>query len=147
VGTGSAERAPGIGSAPRRSRTLIHLDTGFLIGALRRGSREDQRLRGWLARGESVGMSVVTWTEFLCGPVEAAGIDLAARMIEEPEPLVVGDALVAARLFNLGGRRRGSLMDCLIAAVAVRVGAELATTNVADFRRFESAGLTLVALG
>jgi predicted nucleic acid-binding protein len=92
-------------------------------------------------------MSVVTWTEFLCGPVEAAGIDLAARMIEEPEPLVVGDALVAARLFNQGGRRRGSLVDCMIAAIAIRVGAELATTNVADFRRFESAGLTLVALG
>jgi predicted nucleic acid-binding protein len=147
VGAGRAERAPGGGRAPRRSRTLIHLDTGFLIGALRRGSREDQRLRGWLAKGEFVGMSVVTWTEFLCGPVEAAGIDLAARIIDEPEPLVAGDALVAARLFNLGGRRRGSLTDCMIAAVAIRVGAELATTNAADFRRFEPAGLTLVAVG
>ena len=90
-------------------------------------------------------MSVITWTEFLCGPVEATGTDLAARMIEEPEPLVAGDALVAARLFNLGGRRRGSLMDCMIAAVAIRIGAELATTNAADFRRFESAGLALVS--
>jgi predicted nucleic acid-binding protein len=146
VGAGRAQRAPGVGGAQRRSRALIHLDTGFLIGALRRGSREDQRLRAWLAAAEPVGMSVVTWTEFLCGPMEAAEIDLASRVIEEPEPLVAGDALVAARLFNVGGRRRGSLTDCMIAAVAIRVGAELATTNVADFRRFESAGLRLVPL-
>jgi predicted nucleic acid-binding protein len=119
----SAKRAPGVGRAPRRSRTLIHFDIGFLIGALQRGSREDQRLRGWL------------------------GIELAARMIKEPKPLVAADALAAARLFNLGGRRRGSLMDCMIASAAIRVGAELATTNASDFRRFESAGLTLVALG
>lgn len=91
-------------------------------------------------------MSVITWTEFLCGPVEAVEIELAARMIEQPEPLVASDALTAARLFNLGGRRRGSLMDCMIAAVAIRVGAELATTNAADFRRFGSADLTLVPL-
>jgi predicted nucleic acid-binding protein len=147
VGAGSAERAQGVGRAPRRSRTLIHLDTGFLIGALRRGSREDQRLRGWLEKGEVVGMSVITWTEFLCGPVDAAGIDLAERLIEEPAPLVADDALVAASLFNLGGRRPGSLMDCMIAAVALRIGAELATTNAADFRRLESAGLALVAFG
>lgn len=92
-------------------------------------------------------MSVITWTEFLCGPVAAAEIELAARMVEEPEPLIAGDAGVAARLFNLGGRRRGSLTDCMIAAVAIRVGAELATTDTADFRRLEPAGLTLVAVG
>jgi predicted nucleic acid-binding protein len=67
--------------------------------------------------------------------------------MDEPEPFVAGDALVAARLFNLGGRGRGSLMDCMIAAVAIRVGAELATPNTTDFRRFVAAGLTLVALG
>jgi predicted nucleic acid-binding protein len=91
-------------------------------------------------------MSVITWTEFLCGPVEAAEIELAARMIEPPEPLVPGDALTAARLFKLGGRRRGSLLDCMIAAAAIRTGAGLATTNAADFRPFASAGLILAPL-
>ena len=122
---------------------MIHLDTGFLIGALRRGSPEDQRLRAWLARGEGVGISVVSWTEFLCGPVDGDDVELAARVVDEPVALLPADAASAARLFNLAGRRRGSLNDCMIAAAALRVRASLATTNLADFRRFESAGLRL----
>jgi predicted nucleic acid-binding protein len=118
-----------------------------VIGALRRGSREDQRLRAWLAAGESIGMSVVTWTEFLCGPVADADVHLASRVVDDPEPLFAADAVVAARLFNAGGRRRGSLTDCMIAAVAIRVGAMLATTDADDFRRFESAGLRIAAFG
>jgi predicted nucleic acid-binding protein len=124
---------------------VIHLDTGFLISALRRGSLEDRRLREWLTRGEPLGISTIGWTEFLCGPVDADDVALAARVLEEPVTFLESDAGVAARLFNLGGRRRGSLNDCMIAATALRVGASLATTNLADFRRFEAAGLRVVA--
>jgi predicted nucleic acid-binding protein len=53
------------------------------------------------------------------------------------------DAGASARLFNLTGRRRGSLNDCMIAAIALRVDASVATTDVADFRRFEAAGLQI----
>ena len=122
---------------------MIHVDTGFLIGALRRGSPEDRRLRRWLAEGESVGISSVSWTEFLCGPVEARDIELAGQVVDEPIPFLGVDAGTSARLFNLAGRRRGSLNDCMIAAIALRVDASVATTNVADFRRFEPAGLRL----
>lgn len=122
---------------------MIHLDTGFLIGALRRGSPQDQRLREWLARGEAVGISVVSWTEFLCGPVGGGDVELAARVVDEPVALLAVDGVAAAKLFNLTGRRRGSLNDCMIAATALRVRASLATTDPADFRRFESAGLRL----
>jgi predicted nucleic acid-binding protein len=124
---------------------VIHLDTGFLISALRRGSPEDRRLREWLTRGEPVGISAIGWTEFLCGPVEADDVGLAARVLEEPVAFLESDAGVVAGLFNLGGRRRGSLNDCMIAATALRMDASIATTNLADFRRFEAAGLRVVA--
>ena len=123
---------------------MIHLDTGFLISALRRGSAEDRRLRGWLAQSEPIGISVVGWTEFLCGPVDAHDVELAARIVDEPVALLARDAGTAAELFNLAGRRRGSLNDCMIAATALRAGAAVATTNLVDFRRFEPAGLRVV---
>jgi predicted nucleic acid-binding protein len=129
----------------RGARQVIHLDTGFLISALRRGSPEDRRLREWLIRGEALGMSAVSWTEFLCGPVDGDDIELAARVVDEPVALLAVDAGIAAKLFNLAGRRRGSLNDCMIAAIALRVGAALATTNVADFRRFQSAGVRITS--
>jgi predicted nucleic acid-binding protein len=122
---------------------VIHLDTGFLIRALVSGSREDRLLRTWLRVAEPIGLSAVSWTEFLCGPVEDGHVELAARLVGEPEPFSADDCTVTARLFNRGGRRRGSFTDCMIAAVAIRVGAMLATTNRADFVRFRSDGLRL----
>ena len=79
-----------------------------------------------------MGISAVSWTEFLCGPVQGHAIELAARVVGEPVALLAVDA--AAKLFNLGGRRRGSLNDCMIAATALRANASLATTNPADLR-------------
>jgi predicted nucleic acid-binding protein len=35
----------------------------------------------------------------------------------------------------------------MIAATALRVGASVATTNLADFHRFESAGLRVMSAG
>ena len=90
-------------------------------------------------------MSAVGWAEFLCGPLGAADLALAARIIREPIPFVAADSAVTADLFNLGGRRRGSLLDCMIAAVAIRSEAALATANPSGFRRYEAAGLRLAA--
>ena len=56
--------------------------------------------------------------------------------------LLARDAGMAAKLFNLAARRRDSLNDCMIAAL--RAGASVATTNRADFRRFEPAGLRVM---
>jgi predicted nucleic acid-binding protein len=123
---------------------MIHLDTSFLIRGLIHGSAEDRRLRDWLRRGEPLGMSVIAWAELLCGPLEASHLELTAHVISERAPFLEEDATLSARLFNESGRRRGSLMDCMIAASALRAGALLATANTADFRRFASAGLTIL---
>ena len=125
----------------------IHLDTNFVIHALQRGSREDRRLRAWLAADVSVAMSAVAWAEFLCGPVEDADRETARRLVGTPVPLDAGTAERAAAMFNDTGRRRGTLGDCLIAATAVNAGAELATGNLADFRRLSDAGLVLAGDG
>jgi predicted nucleic acid-binding protein len=124
---------------------VIHLDTGFLIHPLARGSSADRQLRKGLALGEPIAISTAGWAEFLCGPLPSADLALATRILGEPLPFVAAGAALCADLFNLGGRRRGSLLDCVIAAVAVRADAALATTNPGDFRRFQTAGLRVVA--
>jgi predicted nucleic acid-binding protein len=46
-------------------------------------------------------------------------------------------------LFNQTGRRSRSLADCMIAAVAIRCGARLATLNAGDFQPVTAHGLNL----
>ena len=123
---------------------MIHLDTSFLIRALVPGSAQDRELRRWLAHGEEVGVSSIAWTEFLCGPVRAEAVAAVTGFLAERVPYLEDDAARAAGLFNASGRRRGSLLDCMIAAVALRSEAPLATANRADFRPFEGEGLTLL---
>jgi predicted nucleic acid-binding protein len=65
---------------------VIHLDTSFLIRALARHSAEDRHLRRWLAEGEPLAVSAVGWAEFLCGPVDAAQVDLAASSWRHRRP-------------------------------------------------------------
>lgn len=122
---------------------MIHLDTSFLIRALLSGSPEDVALRAWLRNGLPVCASAVVWTELLCGPLTKRQADLAALVIGEPIPFGREDAALAASLFNAAGRRRGSLVDCMVAAVAIRGKAALATANEADFARFVPHGLRL----
>jgi predicted nucleic acid-binding protein len=123
--------------------SAVHLDTSFLIKALVPGTREDQQLRAWLQQGTDIAMSSVAWAEFLCGPVSRDDRRRARTVIGMPLTLAEEEATRAAELFNASGRRRGSLPDCLIAATALKAGAAVATSNPADFRRFERAGLTI----
>ena len=123
---------------------MIHLDTSFLIHVLVPSSRAGQRLRKWLRSGDDLAMSSVAWTEFLCGPVGDHEIETVPAMLHEIVAYTAVDSEIAAQLFNLGRRRRGMLVDCMIAAVAIRAGAALATTNPKDFERFAPQGLTIV---
>lgn len=125
---------------------MIHLDTSFLILGLVRDSAQGRALRKWLADGEAVGISAIGWAEFLCGPVSEPEAALASRFLGEPVAFLAQDAAPAADLFNRSGRRRGSFVDCTIAAVALRSGARLATANPGDFRQLEPAGLEVASV-
>lgn len=124
---------------------MVYLDTSFLIRALASGSAEGQKLGQWMRDGQAIRMSSVAWTEFLCGPISREAIEDIIESLGEPTPFYGADSITAANLFNAGGRRRGSLPDCMIAAVALNARAALATSNVADFERFIPLGLTLEA--
>ncbi|MGQ0702728.1 MAG: type II toxin-antitoxin system VapC family toxin [Gemmatimonadales bacterium] len=122
---------------------MILLDTSFLVRALVHRSPEDGRLRTWLREGEAIGIPSLAWAEFLCGPVSPDGIAAALELLHEPIPFGAAEAARAAHLFNASGRRRGSLVDCMIAATAMESSALLATANPADFGRFTALGLRL----
>jgi predicted nucleic acid-binding protein len=70
------------------------------------------------------------------GPLDSRQPALAAAIVGEPESFVLEDSVQAAELFNRSGRRRGSFIDCMIAATAIRNGASFATANHADFKHF-----------
>ena len=122
---------------------MIHLDTSFLIRALAMGSPEDRRLRGWIGEGQTLGMSTVAWTELLCGPLKRSEVELATEIVGQRQDFTPEHAELAARFFNESGRRRGSLIDCMIAATALVADAPIATANAADFLRFKDFGLTM----
>ncbi|MGH9481546.1 MAG: type II toxin-antitoxin system VapC family toxin [Terriglobales bacterium] len=121
----------------------IHLDTNFLVGISAAGEAEDRALTAWLQQGALVRTSAICWSEYLCGPLQTQELEAVRAIVGAPLPFTELDAELAARLYNLGGRRRGSLADCQIAAAAMRSGAWLATGNPADFARFATAGLVL----
>ena len=137
---GGRPRVPPLTStAPR----MIHLDTNFLIQATVAGSPAHGGFRRWSAAGESIGVSAVAWAEYLCGPLDPQAAAFAKQMFPLPESFLAGDAALAAEFFNKTGRRSRSLADCMIAAVAIRCGAKLATINTRDSQPFVQHGLVL----
>lgn len=122
---------------------MIHFDTNFLIQATKGGSPSHHDFRKWSAAGEILTVSSIAWAEYLCGPLDSKGEQIARQMFPSPESFLATDADLAALLFNRTGRRSRSLADCMIAAVAIREGAKLATLNKGDFQPFVSHGLAL----
>lgn len=128
-------------------RSVIYLDANFLIDALVAGSEQEAQIVQWLEAGESLGISAIAWGEFLCGPLSPAAEVIARQLFFTVTPLERVDAEKAAALFNLTGRRSRSFADCCIAAIAVRMGALLATGNRSDFLLMVDHGLELVSFG
>jgi predicted nucleic acid-binding protein len=122
---------------------VIHFDTNFLIDAAKPGTRPHLQLRNWIQTGEPLGISAVAWAEFLCGPLAPPDLAVAQILFPSQESFLGADAVQVASLFNRTGRRSRSLADCMIAAVAIRCGAKLATSNQNDFQPFTPFGLLL----
>jgi predicted nucleic acid-binding protein len=122
---------------------MIHFDTNFLIQTVVAGSAAHGKFRAWTQVPEDCNASSIAWAEFLCGPLDAPAEAIARQIFPNPEPFLPADAVMAARLFNQTGRRSRSLADCMVAAVAIRCGAKLATINTADFQFFLPHGLIL----
>jgi predicted nucleic acid-binding protein len=123
---------------------MIHLDTNYLIRSLVPKTEQAAKLDSWILAGETISTSAMAWTEFLCGPLSPTQTSAALAVLAAVESVTASDAVLAADLFNKSGRRRGSLADCIIAAVALRSGASLATDNRTDFAHFANLGLILI---
>lgn len=122
---------------------MIHFDTNFLIQTTLAGSPAHSQFTVWASAQETFNVSSIAWAEFLCGPMDATAEALARQIFPNPEPFLTTDAALAASLFNQTGRRSRTLADCMIAAVAIRCGARLATINIGDFQPFTQHGLIL----
>jgi predicted nucleic acid-binding protein len=125
---------------------MIHLDTNYLIGLLVKGSPPAEEVDRWLADGQPLAASAIVWTEFLNGPVTVLEVTRAESVLQSRiVSFGRAEAALAPELFNKTGRRRGSRFDCLVAATAILAQAEVATSNLADFKAFLPYGVRLAA--
>lgn len=123
---------------------MIHLDTNVLIGLLT-GHPIRAQVRQIQLDGGVFACSSVVWTEFLNGPADAPSVRLVESFLEgRILPFEREDAALAARLFNVTGRKRGLRFDCMIAAGALHRGCSLLTSNHDDFEPFARIGLHLL---
>ena len=125
-------------------KSVICLDTNYLILGLVEGSRESRALASWLGSGDRLMVPTLVWFEFLCGPVTAAQIQTMRAFLHELVPFDESQAIVAADLFNAAARKRSTRIDAMIAATAIVANAALATNNRDAFRPFRESGLRLV---
>jgi predicted nucleic acid-binding protein len=111
---------------------------------MRPRAREASLVREWVADGATLAASSAAWAEFLCGPERPGAVQAVRRVVPIIVPFDEAEARVAARLFNAAGRRRGSMVDCMIAATAIRADATLATSDRRGFGPLAKHGLQLI---
>lgn len=122
---------------------VIELDSNFLVAVLDAGGSQSEMLHSWAQSGARIQISAIAWSEYLCGPLDAAVVPLARKLINTVEAFTERDAELASELFNGTGGRSRSHVDCMIAAHAIRRDAALATLNIRDFRPFEKFALRI----
>ena len=122
---------------------MIHLDTNYLIAMVTLDTPQGASAQRWLDENEKIGVSAIAWTEFLTGPFSPHQFELASAIIQRVVPFGQAEAVCAAKLYNLAGRKREKRLDCMIAATAIISRAALATINHRDFTTFKTEGLFL----
>jgi predicted nucleic acid-binding protein len=122
---------------------VVELDSNFLVAVLDADSSQSKMLHTWALRGVRIQISAIAWSEYLCGPLDAAVVPLVRKLANSVEAFTERDAELASELFHGIGRRSRSHVDCMIAAHAIRRDAALATLNIRDFRPFERFALKL----
>ena len=126
---------------------MIHLDTNMLVELSQQRSDFGSSISRKITEGGSLSCCSIAWSEFSNGPITPEQVSNVLDLIcSRVTPFDRHDGELAAKLFNFGGRRRGSGSDCMIAAAAIRAKATLATHNRKDFSRFESQGLQIEPL-
>jgi predicted nucleic acid-binding protein len=123
---------------------LIHFDANALI-ALPHRARASHPVVKRVMRGEAAAVCSRVWYEYLPGPMAEGEPELAHAFLSgRVEPPIEEDDALGAELFNAAGRRRMLKTDALIAAAAIRAGADFVTVNVAGFQPFVAHGLRLL---
>lgn len=123
---------------------MIHLDTNLLIAATDPADLHVPVYIAVLDKGLPMGASACAWTEYHSRPVDPQTEKLLLQMLRGGiVPFDEETAILAGELFFQTGSKRRTRMDCMIAATAIRAGAELATTDPEDFAAFVPYGLKL----
>lgn len=130
----------------------IHLDNHFMINMSDRQSREARLIRSWQYEGVILTVSALAWTEFKRNDPKHPRTPLHEVLVLDALNGGIAsfgekEAEVASQLFNKLNRPRmeneKKRMDCLIAAVAITAGAELASYDK-GFNEFLPHDLRLV---
>lgn len=123
---------------------MIHFDTNALI-ALPHWGRDGHPVVKRVVQGEAAAVCAMVWYEYLLGPLGDGESELAHAFLSGSiEPMLEQDAMLGAELCNAVGHRRTLKTDALIAAAAIRAGADFVTVNAEDFQLFVAHGLRLV---
>ena len=127
---------------------MIHLDTNVLIAMTDPANLHSPYAKFVQSIGDVLAVSACAWTEFLSKPVDPTTLKVMRQVLAGGVlPFDEATAALAGELYYRAGSRRRTRMDSMIAATAIRAGAELATTNRDDFAPFVPQGLKLVAEG
>ena len=122
---------------------VVHLDANFLIEVAAGRATPVRDIEQWLRERRAIHVSVIAWSEFLCGPLFDWELNDTRAVVAKVDPFTDDHAELAAELFNLTGRCSRSHVDCMIAAHVIRREAMLATRSGQDFRPFTKFGLHL----